>query len=758
MLFKRPPFWYHCGLSAGGTKGDPMRQVRDWAGLALVIAASTVVNAYYVTSPARSWDETINVKASLHDVSDYTGERGYVYSIDHPALKRYVYGAVLRACGITSVETPEVDYAMGEQWNIEHGHLPPLAVVMPLRAVNAAVMTGAVVIIYLAALAALGNGWLAALTAAPLLFSERIANGAVSYIGCDAFLAFFMALALYLMILLAGRKRAVSLPGVVLLGIVAGLATCAKLNGALVVVAVMIYLALAARGADRVMKPVIAGATALVIFLAVNPVMRGGGLDWIFGVVWDMMARRRYIWHAQYEQFTLSRVQLVARFFPYAPFVWAVIAGGVILRRRKWLPPLAIWSAVLVIGTLVSVNRTYDRYFLPVHMGTFTFAGIVTWSLVSLSPRSPRRHRLLTRAAAILAPAALTAAALMAVLAAWAPFGPSRLRSGFPAARKVVLFQRQAKAFYGLERRLDRRAAFEFLGAPQPAREARQVKMPKPLFTPLVRRVISYAFFAAGLALIYAPGARMLESRALGLLMLAPFLWSDFSQGDFWLHSASDCFLVFFTSLSLYFWLRPAGRGGTRHLLLAAAFSGAAFAAAPRAVVLAAAVSAHVFLNARGLRRLTGWLGSLVAAGAGFFAVERAIWHLGADATLRFARAMYSGALVHWSALFGETTNVLLPLRESFPYWPLLPLAGAALWAVRHEKWAGVLALYGSFTVAAAFLGRPASANRVRVDVHLALALCAGVPALALLARQVSIRFALKQPREAMQPRESAAP
>lgn len=731
-----------------------MKDVRGWAGLALIIAASALVNAYYVGSPARSWDETINVKASLCDVSDYSSESGYIYSIDHPALKRYVYGAVLGACGIESITTPDVDYSKGQDWNVEHGHIPPFAVIIPMRATNAAFMTGAVVLVYLAALAALGNGWLAALAAAPLVFSERIATGAVAYLGCDAFLGFFIALALYLMVTLALRGKSTTLWGVILFGVVGGLAASAKLNGALVVVAVMLYLAVASRGPDRLLKPFIAGAVSVIIFVALNPVMRGGGLDWMFGVVWDMMARRRYIWNAQYEEFDLSRAQLVARFFPYMAFVYAMAAGGVILRHRKWFAPLAVWSATIVIGTLFSVNRTYDRYFLPIQMGTFAFAGIVTWALVSIVPRRRAAWKAPARAATLVAAAALSVAVLMTTLAARAPFGPSRVRFGFSPAAKVKLFYRQATAFYGLERRAEREEMAVMLDIGDRQAPSGEIKPGRQLSTPLVRRVIASAFLVAGIALLWVLGARMLKSRLLALLLLIPFLWSEFSQGDFWLHSSSDCFVVFFSVLSLFFWVRAAKDGESRlgPLILAAAFAGAAFAAAPRAVMLVAAVGAWALLSGQGMRPLRSFAVVLLVGAAAFLAAEEAIWRLGADDSLRFAQAMYSGVLRHWPARFADTTNLLIVFRECFPYWPLLPLAGAALWALRRERWAGVLALYGSFTVASAFLGRPASANRIHVDVQLALCIAAGAPGLALLARQVSLKLTLREPGEAPWP------
>lgn len=731
-----------------------MVRSRDVCALIIVIALSFGVNMYYVYATGPNWDETFHVKASLHDPGEYYSAVGQGYSIDHPTLKRYIYRAVLHARGITSIKTPDVDYHQTPKWNIENGRTPQLDVVLPLRITNAVFMTAAVVLVFLTALLLLGNGYLAVLVLLPLVLSERIGIGVVGYVGCDAILAFFLALSLFVFTLLVLTGKASSLLGVLALGVVGGLATSAKFNGALVVVAFVVYLVIYNRGIDRLARPFLMTAVAVVVFVILNPVMRGGGLGWAIGIVWDMLKRRRTIWMSQYEEVSLTRFQLVARFFPYAAFVYAGFAALVALRRKKWAVPLFIWSAALVLGTLLSVNRTYRRYFLPVEMATFTAAGIFAWALLGeYLPRGVHGWHtlggLLKKASK---PAAVAVAAVLVMFtfaAAVAPWGPSRLRFGISPVRKTLLFYRQAAAYYGFAEPLGREEVGEFVKPPSTGRRAANTRLPRPLFSSVTRWQLSFVVFLAGVVVVFLACSEVLDNRWLGLAAVLPFVWTELGEGRWRLFPASECYLFFFTAAALYVWLaacRNEGSPGWRTTFLLAVCTGGAAAAAPRGTALVAAVAVYVFLSAHKPGRILR-AGLVIAVAVASYAVlEPVLWYIGAREPLDFVQGMFGGLSSHWTHKFAGRVDFLMPLLEDLPYWPLLPLGGVVLYLVRRERWALPLALYGGFAVAAAILGVSATANSHSVDMDLALTVVAGVPALALLARHIELKVRFKEP------------
>jgi len=116
---------------------------------------------------------------------------------------------------------------------------------------------------------------------------------------------------------------------------------------------------------------------------------------------------------------------------------------------------------------------------------------------------------------------------------------------------------------------------------------------------------------------------------------------------------------------------------------------------------------------------------------------------LGARAQYEFVSGVMSEGFSHWGTAFARLDDILAPLWEHVPYWPLLPLAAAALLAVRKAPWAGALALWSGCILGGTILTMPASAAGMPLDVNLVLTLGAGLPALALLARSVRVEASL---------------
>jgi hypothetical protein len=744
------------GARAGDTwlSENTMSKLRLAACLAILLALGSGVYTYYVYATGQSWDETFHVKDGLVSPSDYTSQQGYRYAIDHPSVARYVYRAVLFVIGVHEISTPDVDYRQTEKWNAENGRLPSLGVVIPLRFTNTAFMLAAVVLVYFTAYLILSNAWFALLVALPLVLSRHIAAGVVAYLGSDAILAFSLALSLFLWVFLAMRGRDRGLVGIVLISGVAALATSTKVNAALVIIAYMLYLAIVARGVDRLMKPLLAALVCAAIFVGLNPVMRAGGPAWMAGVISDMLETRRVIWVGQYQEAPLARVELVRKFLEFPAFILPLAGAFIVFRREKWALPLLVWSGTLAIGTLLSVNRTYDRYFLPIEMSVVLASGVMAWRLLQAALRrrggapGPDARPVASSTALAIAAGLVAALVLLTVLVAFEPWGEARARRGPSQADKVAVFYRQAVAYYGLAPFVSAKEIRERYVKPSAPRHSLSGSRPaKPLFDPMARQLIATAVFLIACALIVATVYRALGGAWYAALLAAIFLWLEATGHRLWMHSPSESFFALFAVGAFYAWVsiaRAGGRVSWRHLMLAAVLAGAAMAATPKGVLLAAATAAFVVIRCEGrdrLGRAAGWLGVTIAA---FIVMEPALWRLGAGDSHALSENMRAGTLQYWTACFNQTASFRIPIQERFPYLPLLPLAGCALYYARKAAWAAPLALWAGFIILGSLLTLDLSQTRLPGDVSLALTMVAGLPGLMLLRDNVLVSVRLK--------------
>jgi len=727
-----------------------MSKLRFAACLAVLIAFGSGVYTYYVYATGQNWDETFHVKAALISPSDYTSEQGYRYAIDHPSVARYIYRGVLFAIGVHEISTPDVDYHKTEKWNIENGRLPSLGIVIPLRFTNAAFMLAAVILIYFTAYLILSNAWFALLAALPFVLSQRIAAGVVAYLGTDAVLAFFLALSLFLWVLLAMKGRDRSLFGIVVISGVASLAASTKVNAALVMIAYMIYLAVVTRGIDRVMKPLLAALICAAIFIGLNPIMRGGGPGWMVGVISDMLETRRVIWLSQYQDAPMTRAELIRRFFECPSFILPLAGAFIVFRREKWALPILLWGGTLAAGTLLSVNRTYDRYFLPIEMSVVLAAGVMAWRLLEAALRG-REGAALTRTATprtawAIAVGLVAALAMLTAIVAFEPWGQSRARRGPSQAGKVAVFYRQAAAYYGLVPFMSDSAIRERYIQPGGPAGGRQGPS-KMLFDLATRQLISTAVFLVACAMIIATAGKALGSAWYGALLAAIFLWVEATGYRLWTHTPSESFFMLFAVAALYTWIAvsPAGDGiRHRYLIIASVLAGAATAATPKGILLVAATAAFVFLRPDGRGRIGRVAESLGVAVAAFIALEPVLWHLGANSSLMLTLDLRTGAIQHWTAAFGQTVYFLMPIQERFPYLFLLPLAGCALYYARKTAWAAPLALWAGFIVFGSMLTLGLLEKHVTSDVTLALTMAAGLPGLLLLRDHLLVTVAFR--------------
>ena len=106
---------------------------------------------------------------------------------------------------------------------------------------------------------------------------------------------------------------------------------------------------------------------------------------------------------------------------------------------------------------------------------------------------------------------------------------------------------------------------------------------------------------------------------------------------------------------------------------------------------------------------------------------------------------MWAGAIRHWSARWGETINFLIPVQELYPWWMLLPLGVAALYAVRREKWVGAVALWAGAIVVGDLLFRETNTLKAAVELNWAMVLGAGAAGCAMLKWAVAARGRLEE-------------
>jgi hypothetical protein len=312
----------------------------------------------------------------------------YYYAIDHPALSHWCDRAVLQVLGITIGDLPKVDKNKDYDWNIAHGRTVPRAPVNALRTVNVVLLVGTMLSLFAAARLVFGKCLWGFVLTAPLVLSPAIITSVGAYIKTDAYLAFFFALAFALWLRFHLSKKPMRLAHMAIMGILAGLAVSTKLNGGLLVLAYLTYLAWHSTGFDRIWRPCVFGLLVFLIFVVVNPVMQRGGLVWPFEVMRDMLRLRGRISEFHDAYLGTARWDYMVNFlFPY----WYLLPLFAILvynaRRESWFPPAILWSSFLVVGTAATVRQPFNRYLMPLNLGLFT---IVLMSTISVAKRLHR--------------------------------------------------------------------------------------------------------------------------------------------------------------------------------------------------------------------------------------------------------------------------------------------------------------------------------------------------------------------------------
>ncbi len=299
-------------------------------------------------------------------------QRQYYFAIHHPSVARIVYRFALHRAGFYEPPEEAWEYGLGYNDNLALGHRLPYDFRLTLRSVNAAFFAGAVVFIYLSTALILANRFLAVVATLPFAFEPTISNGwkaVVPYIGADAIFLFFLAAFLYCLL----RLKDKGLPGVLALGMIAGITVSTKVNGSFALIGALIYFAAYSRGWRRLAWPVILGAMSVAVFLALNPIYFGGGLSWAVSVFKDTLRLMFYLKETTtaLDWGTYTRWETIIGAFPYLSFLVPIAIVVVSARREKWFPVVSCWSASIVVLNLFLVYMPQPRYAAPVRMAFF---------------------------------------------------------------------------------------------------------------------------------------------------------------------------------------------------------------------------------------------------------------------------------------------------------------------------------------------------------------------------------------------------
>jgi 4-amino-4-deoxy-L-arabinose transferase-like glycosyltransferase len=335
-----------------------------------------------------------------------------------PPLGNVIVAAGLWLDGAIPPAAPyQYDWLHDERWNAEHGQVPAPEVLRAGRRLVPFFGGAAVAAIFF--LAADAAGIPAGLVAAALFHWNPVVRTYGTRALADVPM---MAFALWALWHLANRVATgwTRAPGVLLvraamLGVLVGLASAIKQNGALMVcVAAATFAAwVVVRRGTGLGRAALALAAVLAtsygLYVAVNPVLYSAPITLSLAQVqaWNL----KFMGHAKVRPESAlpglaTRANAVVRVvagnrFATLPFPWLtgiLVLGGLValvVRARQagaWSVPavLLVWAGVSVAVVTCWIPLDWDRYYLPVIAVTSVLAGA---ALAPLTPQASRAQR-----------------------------------------------------------------------------------------------------------------------------------------------------------------------------------------------------------------------------------------------------------------------------------------------------------------------------------------------------------------------------
>ena len=299
----------------------------------------------------------------------------YYYAINHPSFARIVYGQIVRAVGIKERPERQYDYSQGRLENLRLGNVLPREEMLKVRWLNIGLFTAAVFAAFAGLWLVGRNRLLAAIGALPValdpVFSADF-RAVAPYIGADT-LFIFLTVGFWAAWLALREKR---VAGAIAVGVIGGLTTATKVNGAFMVAGAVLYYAASERGWRRMWVAGLAGIISVIVFAALNPIYFGGGLAWTKAVLRDSIAMMEYVKESKvsqtWAQYTRGEIMLAG--LPLAVFLPAVAGLAWRARGEGWLGPTLFWSGSVTVGNLAFIYMADPRYTAPVRAAFVLFA------------------------------------------------------------------------------------------------------------------------------------------------------------------------------------------------------------------------------------------------------------------------------------------------------------------------------------------------------------------------------------------------
>jgi hypothetical protein len=379
------------------------RAVSITALLALFALVMTAEVREALRRPLRGFDEPLWFMRSLVTPADLSTVRYRYWAKDIPGMNRWVYYVTLKLTGLdhipageqpcwsigsefimfqdnsVSVEPKAPAFTTLADWEAVQGRYAPRRSIMAMRMADLGAFAVCVISLWFTAWLVLRHKWLAALTVTPLVLSPIFVRDLSFFVTSgDIFLLACLAATLAAMTFFHLRGRGTSSLSILIVSILAGLASSSKHPGVLAVAAFAAYLAWQSRGLQRIVNPMGAIMVSLATFAAINPVLVFCPGEWPWNVCIDMMQRR-----AQVNRIQMSSYGVVTATETFKFFWWPFFPAGAYTlwasRKERWFPAVGCWAIFIIGGMLlgmITIKVSTFRYIAPLEMAVFFPVGL----------------------------------------------------------------------------------------------------------------------------------------------------------------------------------------------------------------------------------------------------------------------------------------------------------------------------------------------------------------------------------------------
>ncbi len=349
--------------------------------IALAALLAGVLALQAASTPLTPYDEPLWYQRSQQPIW-HRGPTAYFWATDVPGQCRLVYWCALRLFRLEGQNYKMPNYVNPYQEKRLQGAGAPADAVLAMRGANVAASLGAIFALYLAAAWTLNSRKWALLAVSPILLSPVYAPQIIPRVGPDALLLAWCAAFLCAWVWFHKQGRALSWRSALALGVIGGLATFAKITGALVCFAYLGY----ACCRRKPLQGLVCLAVAFAVYYLANPAFIGTSPA---ELLQDVIRRRVAVIAEHKKTFGpigfFDMLSASIDCWPLLPFI-ALLFWRV--RREAWAAPYLWWGGTLVLATVAMIKLPLPQYLGPIHFGLYVPAGVALTRM--LAARSPR--------------------------------------------------------------------------------------------------------------------------------------------------------------------------------------------------------------------------------------------------------------------------------------------------------------------------------------------------------------------------------